>query len=123
MSNFFVQLFGKSFMGDLANSTATNGLDAVFKNPVIKSMAKSYRKEIQEALIFGEQDLIRLIESLELLPGETQAAPIIDIDFDSEGNKEIRLIVAAFEDTKLTRVITDTPLRQFLTNWYNQKLK
>ena len=123
MSNIFQQLLGKSLEKELANSPEKNGLDAIMKNPLVKNMLKSYRKEITESLTKGEQDLITLIESIELLPGETQAAPIIDIDTDDNGNKEIRLIVAAFSNTELSRVISDIPLREFLLNWLQKTIK
>jgi hypothetical protein len=86
-------------------------------------MLKSYRKDILEALVKGETDLVRIIESIELQPGETQVAPILDIDYNATGDKEIRLIVAAFENSTLVRVISDTPLREFLTNWIENKTK
>lgn len=123
MSNFLVQILAKSVEKDLAHSTEKNWLDSLVKNPMIKGMLKSYRKDIAGGLANGEQDLIKLLESYELQPGETQIAPIIDIDLDSSGNKEIRLILAAFEGSVLTRVISDIPLRTFLINWLEQKLK
>lgn len=123
MSKFFLQLLGKSVEKGLAEAPDKNPLDAVLANPMIKQMARSYRKEIIEGLTNGEQDLIKLIEGIELQPGEDQAAPIIDIDVDAEGRKEIRFLVGAFSGLNLTRVITDIPLRQFLIDWYNQKLK
>lgn len=118
-------MFGKLFDKSIAEAAASKGnpLESIMKNPMIKGMAKSYRKEILEALTKGEQDLIGIIERIELLPGETQVAPILDIDLDANGNKEIRLIVAAFEKSTLTRVISDTPLRQFLTDWYLKQIK
>lgn len=106
-----------------AASTSGNPLEAIMKNPMVKSMAKSYRKDILEALTKGEQDLIKLIRSVELQPGETQIAPILDIDLNENGTEEIRLIVAAFEESTLVRVVSDTPLRQFLTDWYLNQLK
>lgn len=123
MSEFLVKMLSKSVEKDLAHSTEKNWLDALVKNPVVKTMLKSYRKDITGGLTNGEQDLIKLLESYELQPGETQIAPIFDIDLDENGNKEIRLIVAAFENSTLTRVISDVPLRKFLINWLDKKLK
>lgn len=123
MSDFIKNLFGKSIEKDLSKNDGKSPIDAALSNPMVRQMAKSYRKEILFSLESGEKDLIKLIESIPLQEGETQAAPIIDIDINASGEKEIRLIVAAFSGTALTRVITDIPLRQYLTKWYETKLK
>lgn len=124
MSDFLMKIFGKSLEKDLANSTEKNWLNAMLKNPVVKNLVRSNRKEIHEALTKGEQDLIATIEKIELLPGEAQAAPVIDIDFNESNKKEIRLIIAAFdENSAIVRVISDIPLRTFILNWINQKIK
>lgn len=123
MSNFIVNILAKSVEKDLAHSTEKNWFDALLKNPLIKGMLRSYLKDIVEGLEKGEQNLIAYIESIELLPGETQVAPICDIDYNAEGKKEIRLIVAAFTHSELTRVISDIPLRQYLAEWFTQKAK
>lgn len=123
MFDFLPKMIGGSIEKTLDESNGANPIDSVMKNPMVKQMLKSYRKEIFAALEKGEADLIKMIESIELQPGETQAAPILDIDLNANGEKEIRLIVAAFENTTLTRVVSDTPLREFVTNWITQKLK
>jgi hypothetical protein len=123
MNNFLSNAIVQSITKDIDKSAEKNPIDAILKNPLVRSFLKSYRKEILEFLVKGEQDLIRTIERNELQPGETQIAPLIDIDTDDEGRKEIRLIVAAFENTELTRVVTDIPLREYLINKLNEKLK
>lgn len=116
----------KHFVKKAATDAAESGKGpaAILENPIIRNMLKSYRKEIFEFLTGGEQDLIRIIESIELLPGEKQIAPVLDIDEKIDGSKEIRLLIAAYtEDLQLGRVVHDIPLREFLTDWLNSKLK
>lgn len=117
-------MFGKTIDKSIAENPAKNPIDSILSNPLLKTTLKSYRKEIFAAMQSGEKDLIKLIENIELLPGEKQAAPVLDIDFNSSGEKEIRLLIVAFDDKMtITRMISDTPLREFLTNWLNSKLK
>ena len=123
MSNFFIEMLGRSVEKDLSKSNAKNPIDAILGNPMIKQIIKANRKEITEAITKGEQDLINLIESVELEADETQAAPILDIETMPDGKKELRLIVAAFTGATLTRTVSDIPLREFLLTYLTKKLK